>query len=383
MDASKQTYYRLVRDDDMLFWLLQSVGWIGISLLTYLSLTVPYEQYELSYFAHNVGQSALGFLLSTPLRYLYRAVWNWGGLARAAVVLGSAITLAVLWSALRLELFMVMTGEAGLWKDFGGWLFPSLFVFFTWAALYHGIKYFEFLQREQEVAVQAESAQRQEALKRMKAEAQTKAAQLQLLRYQLNPHFLFNTLNSLSALITAKRSDAANDMLLKLSTFLRFALERDDMALTTLREELMAIELYLDIEKVRFSDRLSVELSIAPDAYRCSVPSLLLQPIVENAIKYAIAQSEQGGTIRVAARVQADQLLLSIDDSGPDQSAARATEHAQGDDLSGVGIGLQNMNERLMTLYGEQFSVKHEPSALGGRSVAISLPATGQFEMAS
>ena len=86
MDASKQTYYRLVRDDDMLFWLLQSVGWIGISLLTYLSLTVPYEQYELSYFAHNVGQSALGFLLSTPLRYLYRAVWNWGGLARAAVV---------------------------------------------------------------------------------------------------------------------------------------------------------------------------------------------------------------------------------------------------------------------------------------------------------
>ena len=145
----------------------------------------------------------------------------------------------------------------------------------------------------------------------------------------------------------------------------------------------MAIELYLDIEKVRFSDRLSVEFSIAPEAYRCSVPSLLLQPIVENAIKYAIAQSEQGGTISVAARVQANQLVLSIDDSGPDQSAARATEHAQGDDLSGVGIGLQNMNERLMTLYGEQFSVKHEPSALGGRSVSISLPATGQFEMAS
>ena len=94
-------------------------------------------------------------------------------------MLGSAITLAVLWSALRLELFMVMTGEEGLWKDFGGWLFLA-FVFFTWAALYHGIKYFEFLQREQEVAVQAESAQRQEALKRMKAEAQTKAAQLQL-----------------------------------------------------------------------------------------------------------------------------------------------------------------------------------------------------------
>ena len=125
MDASKQTYYQLVRDDDMLFWLLQSVGWIGISLLTYLSLTVPYEQYELPYLAHNVGQSVLGFLLSIPLRYLYRAIWNWGGLVRVAVVLSSAITLAVLWSALRLQLFMTMTGEQGVWSDFGGWLFPG------------------------------------------------------------------------------------------------------------------------------------------------------------------------------------------------------------------------------------------------------------------
>ena len=193
-----------------------------------------------------------------------RAIWNWGGYVRVGVVLGSAILLAVLWAAARLQVFMMMTGETGVWNDFGGWLFPSLFVFFTWAALYHGIKYFQFLQREQEIAVRAESAQRQEALKRMKAESQTKAAQLQLLRYQLNPHFLFNTLNAVSSLITAARGDDANSMLLKLSTFLRFALERDDMTLTTLREELMAIELYLDIEKVRFSDRLTVSLRSRP-----------------------------------------------------------------------------------------------------------------------
>ena len=383
MDAPKQTYYRLVRDDDMLFWLLQSVGWIGISLLTYLSLTVPYEQYELPYLAHNVGQSVLGFLLSIPLRYLYRAIWNWGGLLRVAVVLSSAITLAVLWSALRLQLFMTMTGEQGVWSDFGGWLFPSLFVFFTWAALYHGIKYFEFLQREHELAIRAESAQRQEALKRMKAEAQTKAAQLRLLRYQLNPHFLFNTLNSLSALITTGRGEDANDMLLKLSTFLRFALERDDMSLITLREELMAIELYLDIEKVRFSDRLAVEITVAPDAYLYNVPSLLLQPIVENAIKYAIAKSVKGGKITVDARLDGGSLVLIVDDTGPDQEAGSGVNADMPGEELGVGIGLQNTRERLMTLYGEQFAVSNEHSPLGGMRVCISIPATGQFEMVS
>ena len=383
VEVRKDTYYRLVKDDDTLFWLLQSVGWIGISLLTYLSLSVPYDQYELSYLAHNVTQSLVGFALSTPLRYLYRAIWNWGGYVRVAVVLGSAILLAVLWAAARLQVFMIMTGETGVWNDFGGWLFPSLFVFFTWAALYHGIKYFQFLQREQEIAVRAESAQRQEALKRMKAESQTKAAQLQLLRYQLNPHFLFNTLNAVSSLITAARGDDANSMLLKLSTFLRFALERDDMTLTTLREELLAIELYLDIEKVRFSDRLTVSLEVSPDAYRCSVPSLLLQPIVENAIKYAIAQSEEGGRIRIGARCGDGRLWLEIDDTGPDNPPEEKNQDMTSEDVSGVGIGLQNIRDRLATLYGEYCSVTHEPSPLGGRRVSIAIPAAEQYELAS
>ena len=383
MQPYNQGYYRLVRNDNTLFWLLQSVGWIGISLLTYLSLSVPYEQYEWSYLGHNIGQSLLGFMLSTPLRYVYRAVWNWGWYARVTAVVGSAIILALGWAALRLQLFMAMTGERGLWNDFGGWLFPSLFVFFTWAALYHGIKYFEFLQREQEVAIRAESAQRQEALRRMKAEAQNKAAQLQLLRYQLNPHFLFNTLNSLSALIVAERAADANSMLLKLSTFLRFALERENVTLTSLREELMAIELYLDIEKVRFSDRLSVELNVADDAYRCSVPSLILQPIVENAIKYAIARAEDGGTIRVSAECLGDMLIMTVDDTGPGLDRPPAEQQRDADESEGVGIGLQNIRERLMTLYAGQAKVSNEHSELGGRTVRIVLPASAHHEEAS
>jgi len=373
VESANATYYRLINDDGALFWLLQVLGWIGISLLTYLSLSVPYDQYEWSYLAHNVSQSALGFLLSIPLRYLYRAVWHWQIYVRLAVVLGAAVALALIWSALRLMLFMAMTGERDVWSDFGGWLFPSLFVFFTWAALYHGIKYYQFLQREHEIAVRAESAQRQEALKRIRAEAEAKEAQMHLLRYQLNPHFLFNTLNSVSALVTTGRSDDANRMLLNLSTFLRFSLEQERVSTTTLREELAALQLYLDIEKVRFSDRLEFVLNIAPDAYGCEVPSLLLQPLVENAIKYAISKSESGGTIQVTAQVAEGSLDLTVEDSGADADIVR-DKGAPAGAKTGLGLGLQNIHQRLETLFGSRAYCRPTSSVLGGMRVEISIP---------
>ena len=374
MASENATYYRLINDDGTLFWLLQVTGWVGISLLTYLSLSVPYDQYEWSYLAHNVSQSALGFLLSIPLRYLYRAVWQWGIYLRLVVVLGAAIVFALAWAALRLTLFMVMTGEEGLWSDFGGWLFPSLFVFFTWAALYHGIKYYQFLQREHEVAVRAESAQRQEALRRIKAETEAKEAQMHLLRYQLNPHFLFNTLNSVSALVTSGRADDANRMLLNLSTFLRFSLEQERVSMTTLREEITALELYLDIEKVRFSDRLELILQIAPEAYRCNVPSLLLQPLVENAVKYAISKSETGGVIQIAASTNGSALNISVEDSGADSGAMEDRESSSSA-AAGIGLGLQNIRERLETVFGSLAYCRSTTSPLGGMRIEVCIPA--------
>ena len=374
MASENATYYRLINDDGTLFWLLQVTGWVGISLLTYLSLSVPYDQYEWSYLAHNVSQSALGFLLSIPLRYLYRAVWHWGIYLRLVVVLGAAIVFALAWAALRLTLFMVMTGEESLWSDFGGWLFPSLFVFFTWAALYHGIKYYQFLQREHEVAVRAESAQRQEALRRIKAETEAKEAQMHLLRYQLNPHFLFNTLNSVSALVTSGRADDANRMLLNLSTFLRFSLEQERVSMTTLREEITALELYLDIEKVRFSDRLELILQIAPEAYRCNVPSLLLQPLVENAVKYAISKSETGGVIQIAASTNGSALNISVEDSGADSGAMEDRESSSSA-AAGIGLGLQNIRERLETVFGSLAYCRSTTSPLGGMRIEVCIPA--------
>ena len=374
MEPDKATYYRLVPDDGTLFWLLQVMGWTGISLLTYLSLSVPYDQYEWSYLAHNISQSLVGFVLSLPLRYLYRAVWHWHFYIRVVVVLGAAMLFAFIWAALRLMLFMSMTGEANVWEDFGGWLFPSLFVFFTWAALYHGIKYYQFLQREQEVAVRAESAQRQEALKRIQAEAEAKEAQMHLLRYQLNPHFLFNTLNSVSALVTTGRTDDANRMLLNLSKFLRFSLEQERVSTTTLREELAALQLYLDIEKVRFSDRLEFVLNIAPDAYRCEVPSLLLQPLVENAVKYAISKSESGGTIQVTAEVKDGSLDMAVEDSGADADGVCNDADPARTDF-GLGVGLQNVRQRLDTVFGSRAYCRPTSSVLGGMRVEICIPA--------
>ena len=142
-------------------------------------------------------------------------------------------------------------------------------------------------------------------------------------------------------------------------------------------------ETYLDIEKVRFSDRLSVELNVADDAYRCSVPSLILQPIVENAIKYAIARSEDGGTIRVSAECSGDVLVMTVDDTGPGLERPPAEQQRDADESEGVGIGLQNIRERLMTLYGGQAEVSNEHSELGGRTVRIVLPAAVHYEEAS
>lgn len=370
--SRKERFYRVTSDPNAQFWVVNLLGWMGISLVTYLSLSLPYNQFEFSYLAHNFLQSVLGLFLSLPMRYIFRASWHWTTRARMIVVLASVLSLATLWAAGRLLLFMAMTDEQALWNDFGGWLFPSIFVFATWAALYHGVKYHQLLQREHETLLKLESQQRREALKRAQVESAARDAQLHLLRYQLNPHFLFNTLNAISALINTQRTDDARQMVLRLSNFLRYSLESDDQMTVPLEEEVKAASLYLDIERVRFSDRLAVEISIEPAALEIEVPSLLLQPLLENAIKYAIARSEQGGVIRIAAALGEGTLFLSVEDSGPDQSSYETDYPA-----STTGIGLRNTRARIDNLYADKGSVTVAESDLGGKAVTVQLPTMG------
>jgi hypothetical protein len=203
---------------------------------------------------------------------------------------------------------------------------------------------------------------------RLLAEARDAANQAQMaaLRFQLNPHFLFNTLNAISSLIVTRDNDQAEAMMEKLSDFLRATLADDPHQFVTLDAELDMVRAYLDIERVRFGQRLLVEVE-CPAALRSALtPSFLLQPLVENAIKYAVAPSRTPVVIRVIAHAAGDDLILSVEDEG---ASVRATPKA------GVGVGLANVRSRLAVLYAERGRLaagRHQ----GGFRCVVSLPRT-------
>ena len=368
-------FSQTVSDSDRLFWLLNAGGWISLSVVTYVSLSLPYDQLQFAYIAHNILQSILGFLLSIPLRQAFKATWNWAATTRVTIAIALILVVATVWAAMRLQLLIVIAGEADLWDDFGGFLFPSLFVFLAWVSLYHLVKYAQLLQSERESLLVLEAGRRQEAFKLVSAESAAREAQLKLLRYQLNPHFLFNTLNSIASLVSARRSDDAQSMIGELSTFLRFSLESDRNVTLLLRDEIEALDLYLRIEQVRFSDRLVVEQEIDPRTLAEQVPSLLLQPLVENAIKHAIGRAEEGGRILITAKLHDTELVITVEDSG----SGADEEQPQLDQLfDSPGFGLRSTAERLENLYGDAFSFNAGQSRLGGLKLALHLPTRGR-----
>ncbi|MFT5313830.1 MAG: hypothetical protein ACI8Z9_002326 [Paraglaciecola sp.] len=252
-----------------------------------------------------------------------------------------------------------------VWRDFGGWYFTSLLILLCWSALYHGIKYALLFQAERNEATGL--AQRAK-LSSVQASEATKEAQLQMLRYQLNPHFMFNTLNAIYALIKLGDQVQAKGMVAKLGKFLRYSLDSEPSQLVSLSQELDALKLYLDIEKIRFDQRLRVEIDVEPLASLCLVPSLILQPLVENAVKYAITEQENGGKIVIEATVMRGQLVLTVSDDGP------GVELVNGKLLGPCGIGLGNTQQRLLTLYGERQSFVLEHVAPQGLRIVMRLP---------
>src|SRR5262245_37575233 len=207
-------------------------------------------------------------------------------------------------------------------------------------------------------------AQREAALR---ASSLAQEAQLKMLRYQLNPHFLFNTLNAISTLILDNRNRTANSAVTGLSEFLRYTLDQDPMKKVTVAQELDALSLYLDIEKMRFGPRLTIEIAIDAAAMTVLVPSLVLQPLLENAIKYAVSPREEGGRIRIGGHVTGGTLQLEVADDGP--GLIDTTRLA-----NGRGVGIRNTRERLQVLYGDHGVVKIDNTNPGLR-VALSLPA--------
>lgn len=197
------------------------------------------------------------------------------------------------------------------------------------------------------------------------ARAAAQEAQLAALRFQLNPHFLFNTLNAISSLILKQRNAEAEQMMEKLSDFLRASLAADPNRAVTLAEELDTILAYLDIEKVRFGDRLVVEIDCPAGLGSASVACFLLQPLVENAVKYAVAPSRTPVRIAISARRAGDDLVLTIADNGA------AVPHAVA--APGAGVGLANVRARLEVLYGDRGRLAAEPTA-DGFACVVTLP---------
>jgi sensor histidine kinase YesM len=195
--------------------------------------------------------------------------------------------------------------------------------------------------------------------------AQLAEAQLHALQMQLHPHFLFNVLHSLSELIHEDRA-AAGRMLQRLVSFLHLTLDGTGSPRVTVAEELRFLEHYLEIQRIRFRDRLSVEIVRSADVLDLLVPTLILQPLVENAIKHGIARRLHGGKIRVSCQRTAGRLTLCVDDEGADAGASSAAP--------GAGVGLRNTEQRLRYLYGDGYVLRQERSAGGGTSVRIEIP---------
>jgi hypothetical protein len=200
----------------------------------------------------------------------------------------------------------------------------------------------------------------------LRAQALAHDAQLRMLHYQINPHFLFNTLNAISTLVLDKRTEQAERMLMGLSGFLRYSLDRRPSELAPLSAELDAQRKYLEIEQTRFGDKLAVRFDIEPGLETVKLPSLILQPILENAIKYAITPSTNGGRIDVTARREGGLVRICIDDDGPGL-APETTPRRR-------GVGLANARERLLLVYGPGAGLSVQNREPRGCRVEIWLP---------
>jgi len=211
--------------------------------------------------------------------------------------------------------------------------------------------------RERMAAQQTETAKLSEELSK---------AQLSALRRQIEPHFLFNTLNAIAGLVREKRNDAAVTMIAGLSDFLRRVVQDSDKQQVSLIEELEFTQKYLDIQKVRFADRLTVSLDVPEDLFPVQVPCLILQPMVENAVKHGIAKRVQGGAIRIAAVRSNGTITLSVCNDGPSLPV--------GWDQTQSGVGISNVRTRLQGLYGNKFELSLQNGDQGGVKASVSIP---------
>jgi two-component system, LytTR family, sensor kinase len=340
------------------FWLF----YVGIVTLRARVMDFP-SQAELA--ERRAIVTALGILVTIVLWQIIRLFDNRTLLTRVIATVTAAIPCAVAIAAFNYYFFNVydpsglfdenmvreMRDNYDIVQEIAEFAISRYFFLIAWAALYLAMNYAnQVRESERRTAIFAQAAQQ---------------AELRALRYQVNPHFLFNTLNSLSSLVMTDRKAEAEEMIMNLSTFFRTSLTGDPSADVSLREEVELQRLYLDMERVRFPQRLSVTISVPDALMDAAVPGLILQPLVENAIKHGVARTTLPVAIGVTASEEAGQLVLVVADTGPAPSSQTNTGH---------GIGLANVRDRLAARFGDNAALVVDVPDSGGFRVTLKMP---------
>ena len=341
-------------DKNHAFWVLQSAGWTGYFVLR--SLGGLANNMGLLFVVPTALTTATGYSLTLLMASAYRRLIQLRPVVTWTVSIPIMVLAAAVFSSIETwahaTFYRPQEMPEGI--QFFGAILLDFSLLAAWSALYYGINFYLLLEKQRDRVERLES--------------QASSAQLAMLRYQLNPHFLFNTLNSISTLVLLKQTERANAMLSRLSSFLRYTLANEPTAHVTVAQEVDQLKLYLEIEKMRFEDRMRPKFDIDPRAERARLPSLLLQPLVENAIKYAVTPQEEGADICVEVRLAGERVQIAVSDTGPGLIEGRiGSSHS-------TGVGLANIRDRLAQAYGPDHRFETRSTPAGGFSVEIEIP---------
>ena len=341
-------------DKNRAFWILQSAGWSGYFILR--SLSGLANAMPVMFIVHTLLLTATGYSLTLLMASLFRRLITMRPILTLVLSLAAVALSATAFSVIETWSYatFLRPDAKPVGVEYLGAILLNFALLSAWAALYYGINYFLLLEEQID--------------QRERLESQASTAQLAMLRYQLNPHFLFNTLNSISTLVLLRHTERANAMLARLSSFLRYTLVNEPTAQVTLAQEVETLKLYLEIEKMRFEDRLRPHFKIESETIGARLPSLLLQPLIENAIKYAVTPSENGADIWITARQEGQAVRIEVADSGGGGDGVATSGSPS------TGVGLANIRERLAQAYGGAHAFTTQKNDKGGFSVIVEIP---------
>ena len=331
------------------FWQFQLIGWACFYVLTMVA-AAPYLKQPDVFVGNSVWVLVLfgsSWLLRPACRASLRKRRPWfvheiHALAFALIL--SAFTVVVVD-------FVIMRGQESTWSAVPLDFVQDSIVLFLWCNIYFGGAQWQEMSQQRE--------------RMLRAESELREAKLNALRYQLNPHFLFNALNAVSTLALEKDSERATRMLARIGALLRRTLDEESVVEIPLAQELDFTSQYLDVEQIRLGERLHVRTDFSPDTLEALVPAMLLQPLVENAVLHGVAPVVNGGEVLIQSARIDSRLKLLVKNSGPPRNGAPASSH---------GIGLKNCTERLKAIYGDDYRLELDWPSEGGCEVKLDLP---------